>query len=306
MGEAADRRLRHRRWKGDAKAVRFPAWRAWSDSRVRLDDAMLDALAGMRLARVALDERSTDASDRVPKLFTDAELPFKGGFDVSVEVAHERLADAESQLTLNAFPIYVSGFDDLLGDVIRMLRRLGIGVSKAAMDADKGVSAKVAFLEAHCGLTFSPPLRHLYTMLVEIRHAVIHDSASDTKVRAIWERDTDPAKEARALWIEMTTRALPAPFPDGTLDLSDREVIGCQRTLDRLGLDLARALRERILPVDWARLVADEHDSSHRAVLADPKRGTKKLQAWSFKQWGVTVTTEEADEARASPLPKPR
>jgi hypothetical protein len=42
--------LRGRRWTiGEAAPVRFPAWRVWVDSRVRMDDAVLDTLAGMDL-----------------------------------------------------------------------------------------------------------------------------------------------------------------------------------------------------------------------------------------------------------------
>jgi hypothetical protein len=51
--------LRGRRWTiGSSRPVRFPAWQVWVDERVRLDDAILDVLAGLDLAVVALSMRA--------------------------------------------------------------------------------------------------------------------------------------------------------------------------------------------------------------------------------------------------------
>src|SRR5450432_1981617 len=108
--------LRGRRWTiGDVAPVRFPAWRMWVDSRVRMDDAVLDLLAGMDLAVVALNERSRTDDDIVPDIFASDELPYGRGFSVTVGVARRRLREAEDQAVLMALPPYVAGFDRLLG-----------------------------------------------------------------------------------------------------------------------------------------------------------------------------------------------
>jgi hypothetical protein len=62
--------------------VRFPAWRIWVDSRVRLDDAVLDMLAAMDLAMVAINDRATDDDQQISspatsfRMATGSPFPF--------------------------------------------------------------------------------------------------------------------------------------------------------------------------------------------------------------------------------------
>jgi hypothetical protein len=131
--------------------VRFPAWRVWVDSRVRLDDAVLDLLAGMDLAVVALNERANRDDDVVPEIFTTDELPYGKGFSVTVSVARRRLREAEDQAILTAFPTYVAGFDGLLLGVIRLLRRIGIDTVDPSK-AETGLSRKLHHLATSSGV----------------------------------------------------------------------------------------------------------------------------------------------------------
>jgi hypothetical protein len=297
--------LRGRRWTiGDTPPVRFPAWRVWVDSRVRLDDAVLDTLAGMDLAVVALNERATEETELIPDIFTPAELPFGKGFSVSVDVARRRLLEAEQQMALNAFPIYVAGFDALLGETIRLLRRLGVDTSDPDR-TDTGMSAKAAHLRTHAGVVLEPAHERLYDLLLAIRHSVIHHGSTQAPVAKAWNAclDGGPGQSPQAIWSAQAGGPLPLEHADGRLRFSDREVVGCQRVLDAIAIDLAAKLRRRITPVDWARLVAATEGPLHPGILTDPTRRVGKLRAWTTAGWGVEIDDEMAEHALAEPLP---
>ena len=298
MSTSIQREQRRRRWRAsDVRPVRFPAWREWEDSRVRLDDATLDAIAGLQLARVALADRSDSPNDLVPDLFTDAELPHRNGFSVSVTTARRRLDEAQRQLALNSFVMYVSGFDDLLGGVILMLRRLDIGTSSAAEEAERGVSAKLRFLRAHCGVKLKPEYEHLHGLLVEIRIAVVHERSAERPVKKHWESKGKPAEKARAIWLKSASQPFPFHVPPGRLRVTDREVIACQICLDLIAMDLVRGLRTRLSGTEWAHLVYAEMGEKHHAVLSDPRRGAGKLKAWARHEWRVEISDADAKAA---------
>ena len=219
MSTSNQEELRRRRWRAsDVRPVRFLGWRSWVDSRVRLDDATLDAIAGLRLARVALNDRSTSDENLVPDLFDDHELPHRNGFSVSVAAGRRRLDEAERQLALSAFVMYVSDFDELLSAVITMLRRLDIGTSAAANNADRGVSDKLRFLRKHCSLRLEPEHEHLYGFLVEIRNAVVHQRASETPVKRHWDQRAHRRRQREASGSRRRRRRSPfTTHPDASV-----------------------------------------------------------------------------------------
>jgi len=296
--------LRGRRWTiGSSRPVRFPAWRVWVDERVRLDDAILDVLAGLDLALVALSMRAQTDEDIVPTIFTKSELPYGQGFSVSVGTARKRLREAEEQVVLNAFPIYVAGFDRCLGGVIRMMRQLGIDAHEPGT-TDTGVSGKVAYLRTKAGLGLEPESEALWNLLVTIRNAVVHHSASENSVAVAWEAcaRAGPAEDAQSLWARLAERPLPVSATGHRLRFTDREVVGCQRVLDGIAVDLAEKLRVRISPLNWARLVAAIEGPKQPWILNNPGLNRRKLKAWCKGGWGVTVDDATAREALANPL----
>ncbi len=296
--------LRGRRWTiGSSRPVRFPAWRLWVDERVRLDDAVLDVLAGLDLAVVALDMRAQAEEDIVPVIFTKDELPYGQGFSVSVGAARERLRDAEQQVVLNAFPIYVAGFDRCLGAVIKMMRQLGIDTQEPGT-ADTGISGKVRYLRAAADLVLKPESEALWSLLVTIRNAVVHNGASEKSVAVAWEAcaGIGAGEDAQALWSRLAERPLPVSVTGRRLRFSDREVVGCQRVLDGIAIDLAEKLRARISSLDWARLVAATEGPKQPWVLNNPGLNVRKLRGWCSGGWGVTIDEATAREALANPL----
>ena len=297
--------LRGRRWRFPGfTPVRFPAWRVWADARVRTDDAVLDLLAGVHLAKVALTERATAPSDRVPDLFDDEELPYKGGFAVTVEVGEERLQQAEDRLALFAFPVYVSQFDRLLKGAIQMLRRVGLDT----LDPDKvdiGLSKKTSHLRKHVGVPLERHNEALWNLLVAVRNSVVHNGLAQAPVRAAWSAcaDEGASTDGQDRWSEAAGCPFPVNDSDAPLALTEREVVACQQVLDLIGVDLSKKLRARVDPVDWARLVIDEYRTHKPEALGgDEKRNVRKLMAWCSQAWGVEVSESEAQEALATPL----
>jgi hypothetical protein len=304
--QANSNQLRGRRWTiGDGPPVRFPAWRVWADSRVRMDDAILDSLAAMDLAIVALNHRSRSDADVVPDIFSDEELPYGKGFSVTVAVARSRLRNAEAQVVLNAFPSYVSEFDRLLGEVGRMLREVGLDESETGRVAF-GLSAKVDHLRRHAGVALSPTNELLWDLLVAIRNSVVHFGASEVPVRQAWTRCGRPwagsEETAQDVWSRLAERPLPlsAKAEPTRLQFGDREVVGCQRVLDSIGIDLASKLRARVPSVLWAQLLLRDRADKSKAILYSPPRNVRKLRAWLEKDWGVLVDEDVATLALRS------
>lgn len=276
--------------------MRFPAWRVWADSRVRLDDALLDSFAAFDLAVVALNLRASDESDVVPDLFNGSELPHGGGFRVTVALARERLAAARTATALNSFPVYLAGFDALLGAVIAMLRRLGLDVTKAG-DVDTGISDKVKHLSDHAGINLAPGSAAMYELLIAIRHSVIHNGGETERVNRAWSQCVKA--DVDGSW----TAAAGRPLAIGTkLKVDDRDAVALQHNLDVVAIDLSSKLRDRIDPVSWGRLVAAERDRTHRPVLNDPSRNVAKLVSWAQRDWNVELTADDAKAALKSPL----
>lgn len=296
--------LRSRRWTiGDVPPVRFPAWRVRVDSRVRMDDAVLDLLAGMDLAVVALDERASGDNDVVPDIFTTEELPYGKGFSVTVGVARRHLREAENQAVLAAFPTYVAGFDRLLGEVIRLLRRVGIDTVDPSA-AETGLSAKLGHLSTAGDLRLEPQNDALWALLVAVRNSVVHHGSSQRPVFAAWQACArqNPDVDAQATWTRLAERPLPVAGTNARLALTDREVVGAQRTLDTIAIDLAAKLRARVAPLDWARLVAAEEGPKHPGVLTDPTRNVRKLMAWANHGWALQIDDATAERALDTPL----
>jgi hypothetical protein len=274
--------LRGRRWTiGDVAPVRFPAWRMWVDSRVRMDDAVLDLLAGMDLAVVALNERSRTDDDIVPDIFASDELPYGRGFSVTVGVARRRLREAEDQAVLMALPTYVAGFDRLLGAVIQLLRRVRIDTVDPSV-ADTGLSSKLKHLSNVSAVRLEPQNQALWRLLLAVRNSVVHHASSQRPVFAAWEACANEKSEmnAQAMWTRLAERPLPVRDTDDRLAFSDREVVGAQRVLDGIAIDLAAKLRNRISPVDWARLVAAEEGPKHPGILTNPPIPPETYASW--------------------------
>jgi hypothetical protein len=144
----------------------------------------------------------------------------------------------------------------------------------------------------------------LYDLLVEIRHSVIHRGSAQEPVVKAWRRchDKDRVDDAQTLWTDLAGRPLTVDEPDGRIRFSDLEVVGCQRVLDSIAIDLSARLRERISPLDWARLVAAIDGPRHPGMLTDPNRREHKLRACTAKGWGVEIDEATAKQALAEPL----
>jgi hypothetical protein len=123
----------------------------------------------------------------------------------------------------------------------------------------------------------------------------------------VWKqcRDTSVDEDAQAIWSKQARGPLPLEELGGRLRFSDREVVGCQRVLDSIAIDLAARLRDRISPVDWARVVAATEGPAHPGALTHPSRGVHKLRAWTTHGWGVEIDAATAEQALADPLPAP-
>jgi hypothetical protein len=206
-------------------------------------------------------------------------------------------------MALNAFPVYVSGFDGMLSEIIKMFRRLNIGNEPKALAADTGVSAKLSYLREHADIALHPCHEWLYGFLVEIRHSVIHEGSSAAPVIRVWRGRGKAAVAGRERWMKQAGRELPPARADGRLSFTDREVVGCQRVLDSIAVDLSEKLRQRIDPVDWAKLVLASASARHRRVLSDPARRIRKLRGWVERDWGIAITDAVAAEALSNPLP---
>jgi hypothetical protein len=271
-----------------------------------MDDAILDSLAGMDLALVALDLRSRTEDDLLPAIFSTDELPYGSGFSVSVGTARRRLREARDQNVLNAFPSYAAEFGLLLSGVTRMLREIGVDDSKPG-GQPIDMSKKLAHLETHAGIRVEKRHDDLWRLLVAIRHSVMHSGAATGSVLAAWAGCRDAGgmgpkpEDAQDLWTRHAGRSLPISPTDPRLRFGDREVVACQRVLDTIAVDLAEQLRQRVAPIDWARLLL-RHEPKPAWVLNDPSRNARKLQAWCRQEWAVEVDEGTARQALDSPL----
>jgi hypothetical protein len=113
--------------------------------------------------------------------------------------------------------------------------------------------------------------------------------------------DEGIGEDAQDVWTRLAERPLPTADTDARLAFGDREVVGLQRVLDTIAIDLATKLRRRISLVDWARLVAAEEGPKHPGVLTDPTRNVRKLVAWAKQAWGLQIDETIAAEVLASP-----
>jgi hypothetical protein len=104
------------------------------------------------------------------------------------------------------------------------------------------------------------------------------------------------------MWTRLAERPLPVHDTDDRVAFSGREVVGAQRVLDGIAIDLAAKLRNRISPVDWARLVAAEEGPKHPGILTNPSRNVRKLVAWANHGWGLQIDEATAALAIAEPL----
>jgi hypothetical protein len=204
---------------------------------------------------------------------------------------------------LNAFPIYVAGFDRCLGGVIRMMRQIGLDPHPPGT-TDTGVSGKVAYLRTKADVRLEPESEALWDLLVTIRNAVVHHGASERPVAVAWEAcaAVGSPEDAQGLWARLAERPLPVSLTGDRLRFSDREVVGCQRVLDGIAIDLAEKLRVRISPLDWARLVAAIEGPKQPWVLNNPGLNLRKLKGWCRGGWGITIDDATAREALANPL----
>jgi hypothetical protein len=268
-----------------------------------MDDAVLDALAGLDLAVVALNDRANSDEDIVPNIFTRDELPYGKGFSVQVGVARRRLREAEDRLVLDAFPTYVAGFDRLLAGIIQLSRRVGIDTIEPSV-ADTGLSGKLSHLARSSGVHLESRNQALWALLIAVRNSVIHHGSSQRPVAAAWRAcaDADSEEDAQALWTRLAERPLPVANTEARLAFTDREVVGAQRVLDSIAIDLAAKLRARVPPLAWARLVAAEEGPKHPGILTDPARNVRKLVAWANQGWGLQIDEATAIDALADPL----
>lgn len=267
-----------------------------------MDDALLDSLAAMDLAVVALNMRSENELDVVPEIFSKEELPYGGGFSVTVEAARSRLRDAEAQVVLNAFPSYVAEFDLLLGRIVRMLRDIEIDTSDPD-EADLGISSKFPHLRQHAGIAIDPVHELLWELLVSIRNSVAHHGASEAPVVSAWRRCARTFKgsteTAQELWTRLAERPLPLTAAS-RLQFGDREVVGCQRVLDSIAIDLASQLRARLSPLSWAQLLIRDEQARSLWILNMQDRNVKEVRAWLQQGWGVGLDEATAREALKS------
>lgn len=268
-----------------------------------MDDAVLDLLAGMDLALVALNERARSDGDVVPEVFTQDELPYGKGFSVTVRRARQRLREAEDQVVLSTFPTYVAGFDKLLAGVIRIVRRVGLDTIDPDV-AQTGLGGKLDHLATSGGVVLEQRNQALWRLLVAIRNSVVHHGSSQRPVYSAWRAcaDSHADIDAQALWTELAERPLPVSHSDARLQFADREIVGAQRVLDTIAIDLAAKLRARVALVDWARLVAAVEGPKHPGILSDPSRRERKLVAWAKGGWGVDIDEATATHALADPL----
>jgi hypothetical protein len=253
----------------------------------------------MDLAVVAINERAEDDGEIVPAIFTKEELPYGQGFSVTVGAARQRLRDAESLAVLAAFPIYVAAFDRLLWGVIQLLRRIGIDTVDPSA-AETGLSFKMKHLATNGGVVMEPTSRALWNLIVGVRNSIVHRGASQSHVFDAWQKcgKTD----AQSIWTHLAERPLPVRNTDERLRFGDREVVGLQRALDTIAIDLAEKMRERVSLVDWARLVAAEEGPKQPWVLKDPAQNVRKLKGWARGGWGLEIDEAAALQALANPL----
>lgn len=292
--------LHRRRWRVGTAPPAFPAWRIWEDSRVRADNNVMALFAAARIAKTCSAERArTSGQPFVSDLYTVDELPFRGGFRLSLTEAMSRWEAGMEDLSRMAIVVGVAAIDDLLGAIIQLLRATGHDRSRPG-SVDTGVSAKLEHLRRHGHLDLSDDTQGLYGLLVEVRHAVTHYGGRQRPVRQAWDRLGDPARE---WWIAATGRALPLTRDTEELRVGDRELLGALKTLDRVALEIARGLQATLTEAQWADLVVAEYRQLDRAKANDSSSNVRRIKRFADSVWRMRVSDAAATAALSRPTP---
>ncbi len=286
--------LRRRRHRG-YQPIAFPAWRLWEDRRVRTDEGIFGLLYAVRIARVDLDGRVTDAvkTQLVSDLYSDKELPFRGGFKVTPVDAEARWSQGEVELSRTAVLLGVASLDDLLGAAINLLRVMNID-GTASGTVPTGVSDKTKHLKTHGKLRLAEGTCRLYDLCVAIRNSVSHQGSRQKPLAAAWER-LDTAE--REWWENSAGRSLYLTSPTDEIQMDDRELITVMRVLDRTALEMNEQLATALSEVQWAWLVARELWLINPSQAGNPLRNVGAVQRRARRLWRLDISTAAATEA---------
>lgn len=274
--------------------VLFPAYRAYSKSRVEVNDAMTALLVGSRLAAHTLS-LTAGSSATLGQLFPAVEHVTR--FNMRSDVARDYLNQADHHIASVAVPYALATHEDFVMGMIDLLT----GEGRTIVKRDKGKQIKAwnmhAVLFDTCGEAEPEDWIQSFHVLREMRNCITHAGGGvDQKLRdCIGEMGTS----ARAGW-QSINGGPPEDIegPDGQLVLTTEHVFSAFAVTKRLGREINGLLAREFNADTWARIAVEDYQSQ-TTKLRNSSQWRRSLTGYVRQNYGTIRINEAQIEAAA-------
>lgn len=235
--------------------IRYPAYRAYVESRVTVNDAMVALLAGSRLAAHTLS-LTAGSTATLGELFPA--VPHINRFNLRSDAARALLADADSHIASVAVPYALATHEDFVMGVLDFLKNEGWTLARHGKPVRAWNMHTVLFET----LGESDPADWLesFHVLRLMRNCITHEggAANDDLRAAI----AAMGHSARAGWENLNQGLSPEAVEfNGRLALTAEHVFASFAVTKGLGRAINALLARQLPRPLWARIVVEDYNA---------------------------------------------
>lgn len=276
--------------------ILFPAYRAYSNSRVEVNNAMSALLAGSKLAAHTLS-LTAGSTATLGQLFPAVEHIKR--YNMRSDHAREFLNNADHHIASVAVPYALATHEDFVMEMLDLL------------ESDRGTLTKrgkpIKAWNMHtvmydtCGETEPEEWLQSFHVLREMRNCITHEGGgvSDRLRDAVNEMGS----EARSGWEAINGGRAPGTVEDedGKLLLTAEHVFTAFAVTKRLGREINDLLARSLSKATWAHIAVKDFNSQ-TAKLRNSSSWRRSLVGYVRQNYGAAQIPEVDLEAAARTL----
>ena len=275
--------------------IQYPAYRAYVESRVDVNNAMMALLAGSRLAAHTL-QLTEGSTATLANLFPAVEHIER--FNLRSDSARALLHDADGHLASVAVPYALATHEEFVMSMLSFMESDG----KTLTDHGKAIRAwnMHTVLFESCGLAEPADWLQTFHVFREVRNCIIH--AGGAISAELTDRISDMGAGPRASWADLNSGAPPeAVHANGRIALTAQHIFTALATTKGIGREINKALGVSLGSDTWARVaVSDYNDAANKTRNSTGWR--RGLAGYARKFYGPANLTDSHLETAARGL----